>query len=341
MQNFVNDYSEGAYPGILERLTETNFIKASGYGYDEYSISARERICEKIGNDEAEVYFLEGGTQTNAIAIAALLKSYEGVISVHTGHIAVHEAGAIEHLGHKVLSIEDKSGKLSADSLRTYMQEFERDVNNEHMVKPGMVYISFPTEYGSLYTKKELGDIKAVCEEYDLYFFIDGARLGYALAAEDNDVTYEDLGSIPDLFYIGGTKCGALFGEALVLNRRNMIPRFVSIIKQNGALLTKSRALGIQFDELFKGDTYINICKNAITQAMRIKKALVEKGYEIYIDSPTNQQFIKVSNKKMEELSKNIAFGYMEAAGEDASIIRLCTSWATRPEDVDELIRLL
>ncbi len=341
MQFFVNDYSEGAYPTILERLAETNYEKLPGYGHDAYCERAREKIRKACECKKAEVYFLVGGTQTNATVIDGVLRSYQGVISAHSGHIAVHEAGAIEHGGHKVLTIPGKERKLDAKDLRRYLEDFEKDQGKEHIVFPGMVYISLPTEYGTLYSKKELEDLKSICLAYHLPLFIDGARLGYALASEENDVTLPDIARLADIFYIGGTKCGALFGEAIVISRPNYIPRFANVIKQNGAMLAKSRNLGIQFDTLFTDNLYVEICKTAVLQALRIQKALVEKGYKLFINSPTNQQFIIVDNAKMEELSAKVAFGYMESYGENQSVIRFCTSWATRDEDVDALIALL
>lgn len=341
MQYFINDYSEGCHPIILEKMLESNDKKELGYGNDEFCEKAREYIKKACEIDEGEVYFMTGGTQTNMTVIGALLRSYEGVISADTGHIAVHESGAIEKGGHKVLSLNSKEGKIFAKDIAAYMESFEKDLNKVHTVVPALVYLSQPTEYGTLYTKDELFLIKEVCTKYNLKLFVDGARLGYALATDENDVSLKDLATLCDVFYIGGTKCGALFGEAVVIPKKNYIPHFDTIIKQNGALMAKSRNLGIQFMCLFEDDLYTRICKKAIVQALRIQNALVEKGYKIYIVSPTNQQFVIVDNKKMEELSKNVAFGYMESYGEDKSVIRFCTSFATKDEDVDALIDLL
>lgn len=341
MQYFINDYSEGCHPKILEKILETNNYKEYGYGSDTFSEKAREYIRKACTCEEAEVHFMTGGTQTNMTVIGALLRSFEGVLSASSGHIAVHEAGAIEKGGHKVITLETCNGKVSAGTINTYMESFEKDLNKDHTVFPAMVYISQPSEYGTLYTKKELGDIREICNKYKLKLFVDGARLGYALASKENDVSLSDLARLSDVFYIGGTKCGALFGEAIVIPKKDLIPHFMTIIKQNGGLMAKSRNLGIQFMCLFKDNLYVSICKKAVEQAISIKEALKSKGYELYIDSPTNQQFVIVDNKKMEELSKNIAFGYMESFSEDKSIIRFCTSFATRDEDVKALIDLL
>lgn len=342
MYYFANDYSEGAHPNILQKLTETNFEKLLAYGHDKYSLAAKEKIksaCE-LG-DESEVYFLVGGTQTNATVISAILRNYEGVISADTGHISVNEAGAIEHSTHKVLNISNENGKITSIALEKYMTDYNNNANKEHLVVPGMVYISFPTEYGTLYTKKELIDLKKVCDKYNLPLFIDGARLSYALASSKNDITLKDLARYSSVFYIGGTKSGALFGEAVVIPDSKLISHFCTTIKQNGALLAKSRTLGIQFDVLFTDNLYIKIAKKAVEQALKIKKTLIEKGYKLYIDSYTNQQFVVVDNIKMKELAKNISFGFMCKYNEKSSVIRFCTSWATNDEDVNNLLKLL
>lgn len=341
MQYFINDYSEGCHPKILEKLLESNEQKHLGYGDDAYSGAAKEKIRKACACPEAEVYFLVGGTQTNMTVINAILRTYQGVICVNSGHIAVHEAGAIEKGGHKVLAVDGENGKIAVKSLKNFMDAFDKDLNKEHTVFPGMVYVSQPTEYGTLYSKKELEEIKKICIKYEMPLFVDGARLGYALASPANDVSLEDLTRLSDVFYIGGTKCGALFGEAVVLPKQNYIPHFKTIIKQNGALLAKGRVLGIQFDTLFTDDLYKNICESAVRQALRIKDALLSKSYELYVDSPTNQQFIIIDNSKMEELSKKVAFGYMESYDDNRSVIRFCTSFATRDEDVEALIDLL
>jgi len=345
MQHFDCDYMEGAAPEILKRLEETNLEKTPGYGTDIYSESAREKIRKEIGKPDAEIYFLIGGTQTNETVISTMLHPYEGVIAAHTGHVNTHEAGAIEHGGHKVLELEQREGKLTASSVRKYMELFFADANHEHEVWPGMVYISHPTEYGTIYTKAELTEIHDVCREYHIPLFMDGARLGYAIMAPGTDVTLKDIAELTDVFYIGGTKVGALFGEAVVFPEPGRIPHFFTMVKQHGALLAKGRITGLQFDTLFtddgKGCLYYRISRNAIDMAMKIKDALIRKGYRIYIDSPTNQQFVVVTNEKAAELDKNVTYGFMDTLDPDHIVIRFCTSWATREDDVDELLKLL
>ena len=341
MQYFNCDYMEGAHPKILERLMETNYDKTEGYGIDPYSDSAREKIRNICGTPDAEVQFLVGGTQANLTVIAAFLKSYEGVIAADTGHVNCHEAGAIELTGHKVLAIPHVNGKLTAEGIHHYCELYYKDMSFEHIVKPGMVYISQPTEYGTLYTKAELQAIRKVCDEYEMPLFLDGARLGYGIVAEENDVTMQDIAKLTDVFYIGGTKVGALFGEAVVIPDPDRIPHFFTIIKQHGALLAKGRILGIQFDTLFTDNLYFEIAQHAMDMAMKIKKGLKEKGYEFYIDSPTNQQFVIVSNEKADQLSSDISIEMIDTYDADHIIIRFCTSWATREEDVDALLKLL
>ena len=340
MLDFVNDYSEGAHEKILQRLLETNMEKLSGYGTDQYCESAKQKIREVCECPEADIYFLVGGTQTNATVIDAILSQYEGVVAANTGHISTHEAGAIEASAHKVLAIPHKNGKITAKAVKQYFTDFYADGNHEHMVFPGMVYISHPTEYGTLYTKKELEEISEVCHKYDLPLFLDGARLGYGLVSPETDVTLEDIARYTDVFYIGGTKVGALCGEAVVFTKK--APKhFMTMVKQQGALLAKGRLLGIQFDTLFTDDLYTKISKNAIETAMKLKKALQEKGYQLYLDSPTNQQFVVLENKKKEELGKKVQFDFWEKYDEDHTVIRFATSWGTKMEDIDALIELL
>lgn len=341
MQYFNCDYMEGAHPAILARLAETNMDKTEGYGYDPYCDHAKELIREACECPEAEVHFLVGGTQTNEAVISAFLRSYEGVIAPVTGHVNCHESGAIEHTGHKVLAIQDENGKLTAESIRHYCWLYEKDMSWEHIVSPGMVYISQPTEYGTLYSKAELEAIRAACDEYHLSLFVDGARLGYALASPENDVTLADLAKLTDVFYIGGTKVGALFGEAVVFPKPGICPRFFSHCKQRGAILAKGRILGIQFETLFTDDLYMKISQNAIDTAMKIRDGLKEKGYPFYNDSPTNQQFIIMSNEQADRLSGDISIEMIDTVDEDHIIVRFCTSWATRMEDVDALLALL
>lgn len=337
---FASDYMEGAHPNIIDRLCETNYIHTGGYGLDEITASAIRRIREACRCPEAEVKLLVGGTQTNAIVIRALLRSYQGVIAADSGHIAVHEAGAIELGGHKVICLPNEAGKISAAQVEECIRNYEQDDNHEHIVMPGMVYISQPTEYGTLYSLEELIRLSGVCRRHNIPLYMDGARLAYALASEENDIELPDYAKLCDVFYIGGTKCGALFGEAVVLPDPSRIPHFFSIIKQNGGLLAKGRILGIQFDELFKDELYQRIGKKAVRYAVRITEALKEKGYPILIDSPTNQIFIVVEDSELEQLREKVEYSYIEKYDENHTVIRFCTSWATRKEDVDELIGL-
>ena len=341
MQYFDSDYMEGAHPLILQRLFETNMEKTPGYGCDYYCDSAKEKIRKACNCANAEIHFLIGGTQTNATIIKALLRSYEGVLAAETGHISVHEAGAIEAGGHKVLTLPQKSGKISAEAVESYIDTFNRDGNHAHMVKPGLLYISHPTEYGSLYSKEELEQLSAVCKRYNIPLFLDGARLGYGLMAKNTDVTLETIANNCDVFYIGGTKVGALFGEAVVITKPNLIDNFFTIIKQQGALLAKGRILGIQFDTLFSDNLYFDISKHAIDMAEKLKNGLSEKGYQFYFQSPTNQQFIILDNKKMEQLTQTVSFSFWEALDENHTVVRFATSWATQESDIDELLDLL
>ena len=339
--SFTCDYEEGAHPAILKRLAETNFLKEPGYGYDEFSLAAKDKIREACGAPNAGVYFLIGGTQTNATVIDAVLRGYQGVVAANTGHVAVHEAGAIEFGGHKVLTVPQERGKVSAAVLNQSLLDIENDGSYEPMVHPGLVYISQPTEYGTLYTKAELEAIRAVCDEHKLPLFIDGARLGYALASPANDVSMKDLARLADVFYIGGTKCGALLGEAVVIPNPDFIPHFFTTIKQHGALLAKGRVAGIQFETLFTDGLYEKIGIPAIRNARKIQDALRASGYELLFESPTNQIFVVLENTQMAELAKSVAFSFWEKKDDTHTVVRFATSWATRDEDADELVRLL
>lgn len=341
MLSFESDYTEGAHEAILKRLAETNREQTPGYGTDSYCEAAKEKIARACHCPEADIYFLTGGTQTNQIVIDSLLKSYEGVIAARTGHVNVHEAGAIEFTGHKVLELPQKNGKLEPEMLRAYMEAFYRDPSHDHMVFPGMVYISHPTELGTLYTKAELTALSEVCGEYELPLFLDGARLGYGLMSLDTDVTLEDIARLCDVFYIGGTKVGALFGEAVVFTKNNAPRQFVTLIKQHGALLAKGRLLGLQFDTLFTDGLYFEISRHAIQMAERLKKGLREKGCEFFIDSPTNQQFVVLEQDTIRRLREKAAFCVWEPVDEDHMAVRFATSWATTPEMVDQLLELL
>lgn len=338
---FVNDYGEGAHPKVIKALTRSNMEQVVGYGEDKFSLSARTKIGRTFGVRKQDVALLTGGTQTNTIVIDSLVKPYEGVISCVTGHINAHEAGAVEAFGHKVLPIEGKDGKIEASTLAKYLKTTFTNPTFEHCVIPGMVYISFPTEYGTLYSKKELEDLYNVCKEYKLPLFIDGARLGYGLASKENDIAIKDLKNLCDVFYIGGTKVGALCGEAVVFTKKNKPEHFVSIVKRHGALVAKGRLLGVQFDALFTNDLYFKIAENAIECASVLRNALIKKGYKLFIDSPTNQLFPILTKEKEEELKKVVGFEFWENYDEDHDVIRFVTSWATDMENVNKLINLL
>lgn len=341
MLYFGNDYVKGVHQSILEAIVKTNDEPLLGYGMDEYTKSAKEKIKKACKCENGDVYLLVGGTQTNAIVINSLLKSYEGVIATDTGHISTHEAGAIEATGHKVITISHKDGKIEVEKLKEYLETYHADGNNEHIVYPGMVYISHPTEYGTLYTKNELIEISKICQKYHIPLFLDGARLGYGLMAKETDVTLELISEVCDVFYIGGTKVGAMFGEAVVFPKGNAPKRYISIIKNQGGLLAKGRFLGIQFDILFSNNLYFELGKHAINMSEKLKKALKEKNYKFYLDSPTNQQFIIIDNKKMEKLSERVKFSFWEKYDENNTVIRFATSWATTENDIEKLIELL
>ena len=323
---FASDYMEGAHPAILKRMLETNLEHTAGYGMDPYSESAREKIRAACRAPEADVFFLVGGTQTNATVIDALLRPWQGVVAAETGHIATHEAGAIEFGGHKVLTLPQREGKLSAADVAGCVDAWRRDNNREHTVMPGMVYISQPTEYGTLYSLSELEALSAVCREAGIPLYLDGARLAYALATPSNDAALPDLARLCDAFYIGGTKCGALLGEAVVFPRRGAAPHFFTLVKQHGALLAKGRVAGIQFDTLFTDGLYDAIGKSAIAAADRIRRALDEKGYAQAIPSPTNQIFVVLSPEKAKALSRRVEMGFWENLGDGRVVMRLATS---------------
>ena len=341
MISFENDYLEGAHEKVLKRLIDTNMVQAAGYGFDEFSAQAADKIRETIKCPEATVRFLVGGTQTNQVVINSMLKSYEGVISADTGHVAVHEGGAIEFSGHKVLAIPSSEGKISAEGVEAYLETFYSDFKREHMGFPGMVYISHPTEYGTLYTKEELKSLAKVCRKHEIPLFMDGARLGYGLMSDNTDVTIEDIAKYCDVFYIGGTKIGALCGEAIVFTKNNEPINFTTIIKHHGALLAKGRLTGIQFLELFTDELYFKISKHAINMAKKVKNGFLEKGYQVYYDSPTNQQFFVLSNDKIKELEKKVKFAVWEKYDDNHRVVRFATSWATTEENVEQLLKLI
>ena len=341
MISFTCDYIEGAHPEILRRLTETNMVQTEGYGEDPFCQSAKEKIRLATASPDADIFFLVGGTQTNSTIIDALLQNYEGVVAVETGHIAVHEAGAIEFCGHKVLTLPSHDGKMSASDLRHYLEHFHGDPTWPHMVYPGMVYISFPTEYGTIYTKAELSAIHQVCRDYHLPFFVDGARLGYALASPAADVTLQELARLCDVFYIGGTKVGALCGEAVVFPKGDAPRHLFTIIKQHGALMAKGRLLGIQFDTLFTDDLYLRISRHAIEMAIQIRQLFQERGIPFYIDSPTNQQFPILTREQMTALGDKVLFEVWDTLPDGRCVTRFATSWATPQENIDVLESLL
>lgn len=341
MLSFENDYSEGAHEKVLQLLLETNLQQETGYGSDTFTQQAMEKIKEQLDCPEAEIKFLVGGTQTNQIVITALLKNYEGVLAADTGHISTHEAGAIEFCGHKVLTLPHHLGKIEAAQVKDYVENFYADATHEHMVAPGMVYISHPTEYGTLYSLEELTALSAVCRELDLPLYLDGARLGYGLMSEGSDVTMADIADLCDVFYIGGTKIGALCGEALVFTKKNMPKHFVSTIKQHGALLAKGRLLGIQFLALFSDNLYFDISRHAVEMAQLLKDGFIEKGYQTLIDSPTNQQFIILENSKLEVLQEQVRFSVWEKHDDTHTVVRFATSWATKRESVELLLGMV
>ena len=338
---FASDYMEGAHPAIMKRLAETNMEHTAGYGLDEYSERAREKIRAACGVPGAAVFFLVGGTQTNATVIDALLRPWQGVVAAETGHIAVHEAGAIEFGGHKVLTLPHRDGKITAAQVARCVDAWRQDDKRAHTVMPGMVYISQPTEYGTLYALEELEALSAVCRGAGLPLYLDGARLAYALATPVNDAGLADIARLCDAFYIGGTKCGALLGEAVVFPKPAIAPHFFTIVKQHGALLAKGRVTGIQLDALFTDGLYGEVGRNAIDAANRIRAALDAKGYAQPFVAPTNQIFVALSPERAKALSRRVEMGFWENLEDGRTVMRIATSWATDPEDVDRLIELL
>ena len=347
MISFECDYNNGAHPRVLQHLVETNGEQTLTYGFDTYTERAKEQIRKACQLEQAEVFLLTGGTQTNATVIDGALRSYEAVITVESGHIAIHEAGAVEASGHKVIALPPHEGKLSALQLSEYMEWFEGDESRDHLAQPGMVYISFPTELGTLYTATEIECLYEVCRRHGLPLFIDGARLGYGLAASP-DVTLPWLARHCDVFYIGGTKVGALCGEAVVFSQMKAPRCFFSIVKRHGALLAKGRLTGVQFDALFELDTedsheplYLQISRHAIDMARQMRRLMVDKGYRLYIDSPTNQQFFVIDNEKVRELEQKVQFTHWGPYDKQSTICRFVTSWATTEDDLQVLEKLV
>jgi len=341
MLNFESDYITGAHPEILKRLVETNLVAQSGYGKDCFTENAAKKILEACHCPQGEVVLLAGGTQTNALVIDTMLKPWEGVVAAETGHVAAHEAGAIEFTGRKVLTLPQHLGKVDAAELRQFIIDFYADGNHEHMVFPGMLYISHPTEYGTLYTKDELMALSEVCKGFCIPLFLDGARLGYGLTSSDTDVTLPDIAKYCDVFYIGGTKVGAFIGEAVVFTNGNKPEHFENQQKKHGALLAKGRLLGIQFETLFTDDLYLKIARHANVLADDLKAYLKAKGYTFLLESPTNQQFVVLENGQMEALKEKVRFGFWEKVDEDHTAVRFATCWSTTEEDLAELKSLL
>lgn len=338
---FDCDYMAGAHPEVLQALIDTNLTKRVGYGCDDYTAEAREAVRKLCKTPTADVYFLVGGTQTNATVIDGILAHHEGVLAAESGHINVHESGAIEATGHKVLTLPSYDGKVKAEDVDEYIRNFYADDTYEHMVAPGMLYISFPTEYGTVYSLSELEALSSVCHGHDIPLYIDGARLGYGLAAEGGNVTIEDIARLSDVFYIGGTKVGALFGEAVVVTNPKLLRHFFPLVKQHGALLAKGSLLGIQFSALFKDDLYFRIGREAVSKAMRIRDAFAAKGYEVVGNSPTNQQFFRLPNDVVDRLLHHASFEMWGPRGTTETTVRFVTSWSTTNEEVDKLIELL
>ena len=342
MLYFACDYMEGAHENILNKLLEINLEKNTGYGFDKYSKSAADKIRRECGlNDHAEVYFLTGGTEANTTIIDALTMNHDGVLSADSGHISVHESGAVEAYGHKVITLDSNEGKVSAQTVRDFLVKFNMDASKDHMVYPGMLYITFPTEVGTVYSLKELEELRKVCDEYDIPLYMDGARMGYGLASPNCDVTLKDIARLCDAFYIGGTKVGALLGEAAVFPKPLKVRNFMTHLKCHGGLLAKGWVAAVGFDELFRDGLYYKISKHAVDLAIQIKEALKQKGYKLYMNSTTNQQFVIVSNDFCDKLSKKVSFDLWAPIDADHTIIRFATSWATTQEDVDKLIFLL
>lgn len=338
MRYFQCDYAEGCCPEILAALTQTNLQQTVGYGEDEYCNQAAQLIKELCGTPQATVHFLVGGTQANLTVIDAMLRSHQGVVSAAGGHIAVHETGAIEACGHKVLALPSDDGKISAAQIRSLCRSHYADESHEHTVQPGMVYLSFSTESGLLYSKSELEDIAAICKEYGLLLYIDGARLGYGLASPKNDCTLQDIARLTDVFYIGGTKQGALFGEAVVIVNPSLQKDFRYIIKQKGGMLAKGRLLGIQFKTLFTDNLYFKLAKKTVDQALRIRCAFQQKGIPFHFDSYTNQQFPILTQAQREYFAGKYKTSFWQQLEDGRAVVRFCTSWASTDEAVDQLV---
>lgn len=334
MISFECDYCNGASEKILNAITTTNYLQTLTYGEDKFSLSAKQKIKSACGKDNLQIYFLVGGTQTNATIIDYVLKSYQGVITAKTGHINVHESGAIEATGHKVIELESHYGKLSEEDLESYLKNFYADETYPHMVQPGMVYITFPTELGTIYTLKELRNISSVCKNFHLPLYLDGARLGYGIMAEGNDVSLKDICNLCDVFYIGGTKIGALFGEAVVFTHNNSDSNFFTVQKQHGAVMAKGRFLGLQFDTLFTDNLYFNLSQHAIQASIKLKEVFRNQNLKFFTDSPTNQQFVILPNTLMHYLEKDFLFSHIQPYDINSTVCRFVTSWSTKDNDI-------
>ena len=341
MIRFDSDYTQGAHPRILDALVRTNMEQTGAYAEDAYSEEARVLIKKACEAPDADVHFLVGGTGTNTTVIAAALRPWEGVLCPETGHINVHESGAVESSGHKVVGLSQKDGKLTAETAEGFCAAYHADSTKEHMVKPAMIYISQPTETGTLYSAAEMAALKGVCERYGMYLFVDGARLGYGLAAEGNDVTLPFLAKTADAFTIGGTKVGALFGEAVVIANSAMKTGFRYMIKQRGNMLAKGRLLGVQFREMFADGLYYEMGAHAVAKAKRLRAIFEKAGFGFFCDSPTNQQFPVLPDETLEKLSPEFAYSYWNRYDENSSVVRFCTSWATTDEELDALEKAL
>lgn len=341
MLHFDTDYMAGAHPEVLKRLVDTNHLQTVGYGSDEYTKHAAELIKTACGKPDARVYFLTGGTQTNATVIDGILAKHQGVLAAESGHISVHEAGAIEASGHKILTLPQHEGKVWASELKEYIDNFYSDDTYEHMVAPGMLYISYPTEYGTIYSYDELKEISDICHNADIPLYIDGARLAYGLAAENNSVTLKDIADLCDVFYIGGTKVGALFGEAVVITNPALLHHFFPLIKQHGALLAKGRLLGVQFEALFESNLYEEIGIQVVNKALRIRNLFLSKGFKTVVNSPTNQQFIYLPNDIIDRLAKDVSFELWGPRGKEYTTVRFVTGWTTTESEIDLLESIL
>ena len=338
---FNSDYLEGAHPALMAKLNETNMVQTVGYGEDEYCAAARVKIQNACQAPEADVHFLVGGTQTNTTVIAAVLRPWQGVLCAVSGHINCHEAGAIESTGHKVITLPTTNGKITAQQVQEYVEWHRNDESTEHIVQPGMVYISYPTEGGTLYSKAELTELYDVCRRYGLPLFIDGARLGYGVMADGADLTLPEIAHLCDVFYIGGTKCGTLCGEAVVFCGMRAPAHPIPRIKQHGALLAKGRLTGVQFEALFTDGLYFEIGRQAIETAQALRHVLHEHGYRFFLETPTNQQFVILPNEDMARIREHAAIEYWEKYDETHTVVRFCTSWATTQEDIDALAAVL